>query len=339
MTDISEYTTDPAPVSVIICSHNDLTRLKSCLEKVLKQAYEQFEVLVVDDRSEDGTLAFLQEQSIKHERLRYIRIDQTKPGWNAKKFALTSGVEQAKYNLILLTDSDCVPVSKHWIRKMAGGFRDGIIFALGYGGYLHRPGWLNCFIRYETLTTAIHYLGLALLNKPYMGVGRNLAYLKDHFQDSGGLEPWSSITGGDDDLPVNRRIRASNAAVRLHPKAVTLSHPKQTWKAYFIQKIRHYSVGRYYRTGDQVILAGISMTQLLFWLSFITLIIIGTNPLIIVPGFIVRMACLTLAFYYFTEKVGERFTLAAISVLDLAYTLIIPVLGLRALTAKHVQWS
>ena len=46
-------------VSIIICSRNEERNLRKFLPKVLKQNYENFEVIVVNDRSWDGTVDYL----------------------------------------------------------------------------------------------------------------------------------------------------------------------------------------------------------------------------------------------------------------------------------------
>jgi len=47
-----------------------------------------------------------------------------------------------------------------------------INFVLGYGGYLRKKGLLNKYIRYDSMTIAMQYLGMAIRGLPYMGVGR-----------------------------------------------------------------------------------------------------------------------------------------------------------------------
>ena len=96
-----------------------------------------------------------------------------------KKFPLSIGIKEAKHEIVLLTDADCVPASEHWMFKMQDAFSNGVEVALGYGAYTKMPGLLNKIIRFETFHSALQYLSYALAGSTYMGVGRNLSYKKD----------------------------------------------------------------------------------------------------------------------------------------------------------------
>lgn len=95
----------------------------------------------------------------------------------AKK-AFLFGLEQSTQDLLLMTDADCRPASVHWIQKMvlALGTEDG--FVLGYSPYMPLKNHIQGLIQLETSYTALLYLGLAVRNIGYMGVGRNLLYRK-----------------------------------------------------------------------------------------------------------------------------------------------------------------
>ena len=127
---------DP-PVSVVICAHNELKNLKNLIPKLLKQAYTGFEIIVVDDRSDDGSYEYLQEEKNNSSLLKVVRVDFTPDHVQPKKFAITLGVKAAANDLVLFTDADCEPATIHWIRSMATQFDDKIKFVIGFS-YFHR---------------------------------------------------------------------------------------------------------------------------------------------------------------------------------------------------------
>src|SRR5690242_2944117 len=96
-----------------------------------------------------------------------------------KKFPLSMGIKSARYEIVLLTDADCVPASEFWMQKMQDGYYDNKQIVLGYGAFHKKPGMLNKLIRFETFHSALQYLSFALAGLPYMGVGRNLSYKKE----------------------------------------------------------------------------------------------------------------------------------------------------------------
>jgi biofilm PGA synthesis N-glycosyltransferase PgaC len=64
----------PAPVSVIICAHNEADNLVENLPHFLAQKYEAWELIVVNDNSSDKTLEILLDFQKKSPRLRLINI-------------------------------------------------------------------------------------------------------------------------------------------------------------------------------------------------------------------------------------------------------------------------
>src|SRR5690606_8268381 len=118
--------------------------------------------------------------------LRTVTIKYTPDHVTGKKYALTLGIKVAKYDIILLTDADCIPASPHWVQRMSGPLRRDKykMLVLGYSAYNRQPGLLNRLIQYETLLTAIQYVSFALWGAPFMGVGRNLAYRKTFFMEN-----------------------------------------------------------------------------------------------------------------------------------------------------------
>ena len=177
--------TDLPPISIIICARNEAENLRKNLPTILNQEYASFEVIVVNDASTDETLSVLNSFLSKYHHLRIINITDKKI--IGKKGALAEGIEAAKYEWLLLTDADCYPFTKNWILGMIKGV-DAKEIGLGYAPYEKRDGFLNTFIRYETVWTATQYMGFALAGEPYMGVGRNIIYMKKLYEKVGGFQ-------------------------------------------------------------------------------------------------------------------------------------------------------
>jgi cellulose synthase/poly-beta-1,6-N-acetylglucosamine synthase-like glycosyltransferase len=223
------------------------------------------EVIVVNDNSLDDTKYILAELQKTFKKLQIVDLQQEAKMIIGKKFPLSIGIKEAKHEVVLLTDADCVPASEHWMYKMQDAFTDGIEVALGYGAYNKQPGFLNKVIRFETFHTALQYFGYALAGKPYMGVGRNLAYRKNLFFRNKGFSSINQIASGDDDLFINKVANGRNTAVVMDPQAFTLSAPKQTWKEWKRQKNRHYSTGKFYKTGHKFLLGLYTLSYIVFY--------------------------------------------------------------------------
>lgn len=262
------------PVSVIICARDEDENLARNLPGVLVQEYPSTnEVIVVNDNSVDDSKYILAELQKTFKKLQVVDLAQEAKMIQGKKFPLSIGIKEAKHEIVLLTDADCVPASEHWMFKMQNAFTDGVEVVLGYGAYTKVPGLLNKIIRFETFHTALQYLGYALAGKPYMGVGRNLAYKKEVFFRNKGFSSINHIPSGDDDLFINQVATKSNTAVVLDPLAFTLSKPKQTWKEWRRQKNRHYTTGKFYKKSHKALLGLYTFSFFLFYPLFIASLI------------------------------------------------------------------
>ena len=113
----------PLPVSVIVCAHDEEENLRQLIPLLLTQDHVQFEVIIVDDRSNDGTFDLLLAETAKDHRVRMVHINRTPPHANSKKYAITLGIKAARFEWILLTDADCRPTGNAWISSMSCTFQ------------------------------------------------------------------------------------------------------------------------------------------------------------------------------------------------------------------------
>ena len=260
------------PVSIIICAKNELENLQKNLPSILEQNYPQYEVIVINDNSQDGSNDFLSHLKSQYAHLKVIDILQESRTFKGKRLALGLGLKGAKYEWCLLTDADCAPAGSNWLNKMQRNFREPKEIVLGYAPHLKQSGFLNKLIRFETFFTAFQYINFALSGLPYMGVGRNMAYKKQMYFDKKGYMPQSDTISGDDDLFINKVATAKNTKVEIDAATFMYSMPKTTFENWFIQKRRHVSTGSKYKKSHKLLLGLQSVTQLLFYVFLILLL-------------------------------------------------------------------
>jgi Glycosyltransferases, probably involved in cell wall biogenesis len=296
-----EETSPLYPVSIIVCAHNEEANLIKNLPTLLNQQYHRdgkpyYEVLVVNDNSEDDSYYVLQDMKKVYPHLHIVNLTQTAKLIPGKKFALSMGIKSARHPYVLLTDADCVPASEQWLSLMARGFRGGKQIVVGYGAYDEIDGVLNRTIRFETLHTAVQFLSFALAGMPYMGVGRNLAYTKQLFLDNKGFSSHHHIMSGDDDLFINQVANARNTAVVIDEKAFTYSTPKKTRVEWHFQKKRHLSTGKYYKLKHKILLGIYSMSHVLVWMLPVSFMFYPKYIFIAMALFVFRMIVFQLIF-------------------------------------------
>lgn len=91
-------------VSVIIPARNEARNIERCVRSVLATRYTPIEVIVVDDRSSDGTAELVEPAAGR--RLRLVRGTEPPPGWFGKQWALVQGYRVAKGELLVFADAD-----------------------------------------------------------------------------------------------------------------------------------------------------------------------------------------------------------------------------------------
>lgn len=343
-------------VSVILCAHNEGYNLSQFLPSLLTQDYPLYEVIVVDDGSEDNTRAVVESFMANDLRLHLTFVPCGARVGSTKKLALTLGAKAAQYDLLLLTDADCVPESDHWISEMVKGFgnvqgnnvpctKD---IVLGFGAYFAEDGHINRLVRYDTLFNGLHYLGAALCGHPYMGVGRNLAYRKSLFFESGGFTRLMTNKAGDDDLFVNHVATRDNTSVILSRESYTWSVSKKTLKEWWQQKRRHLSVSPAYRPVTKFRLTLEPLTRGLFYLALMVVIAYSLYSLPCGEGrgevlcmalllFLLRWLVQTLVINVSARRMGLRtFSPWTIQWFDI----ILPLVNLWMLIVpkKHTKW-
>ncbi|PJE43918.1 MAG: glycosyl transferase family 2 [Flavobacterium sp.] len=287
------------PISVIVCAKNEEENVKKFVPLLAEQDYHTFEIVLIDDASSDNTLEIFEEFEKQYPNIKLVKVENNEAFWGNKKFALTLGIKAAKYEYLLFTDADCYPTSKDWITSMSAQFTQQKNIVLGYGAYEKiSNSFLNKIIRFETLLTATQYFSWAKIGKPYMGIGRNMAYKREEFFKVRGFMDHMKIRSGDDDLFINQAANGDNTTICYVPDSFTYSTPKTRFKDWFTQKRRHVSTAKHYKLFDRNQLGLFYLSQLLFLLLPIVLLAFQYQWIAVVSiiGFRYLFAWLTLGF-------------------------------------------
>lgn len=338
---------DTEPVSIILCAHNELDNLRELVPILLRQEYPAgFELVLIDDRSQDDTYLYAQQLSQYYPgRFRLVTVTNTPAGFSPKKYALTLGIKSARYERLLFTDADCRPVTYDWLRLMQRGFaqNNGADVVLGFSGYVEAPGLLNQLIRYETLLTAAQYLGLAWAGRPYMGVGRNLAYTKASFHSTKGFASHIRRLSGDDDLFVQDAVAAgARAAVVADLDAQTVSLPADSWGAWWRQKRRHLSAGGRYRAADRRRLALFMGSNVLFYILTPAILAFGLyreNLVSLGIIWLARTLLVLLAYIPLARRLRTTLPPLALPALDFLYFALYCAWGISLFRRRPLQWK
>jgi cellulose synthase/poly-beta-1,6-N-acetylglucosamine synthase-like glycosyltransferase len=224
-------------VSVIVPARNESKEIVRCLESLCQQDYPaaSLEIIVVDDHSTDQTLQIARDFAT---RLTDKQVSVLSLAESAgKPNAIAQGVRNAKGELILCTDADCV-VGRGWIGSMARQFDDGIGFVAG--PVLESPSgsFLSKLQSLEFLGLITAGAGLIGAGKPIICSGANIAYTKEAFE---AVDGYGKESGSCDDETLMQRIAArkiGRIVFNGDQEAVVVTSTPPTFREFWRQRTR-----------------------------------------------------------------------------------------------------
>lgn len=95
-------------VSVILPARNEEGFIERCLQSLISQDYANYEIVAIDDRSEDRTAEIIKEISSKNPKVKYVLAGPKPEKWMGKNWACVEGYRHATGELLLFTDADTV---------------------------------------------------------------------------------------------------------------------------------------------------------------------------------------------------------------------------------------
>ena len=179
-------------ISVLIPARNEERSIRKCVESLLMQDYPDFEIIVLNDNSEDNTLNILKEIQITQPKLRVINGSTLEEGWTGKNFACHQLYSQSKGEYVLFSDADTVHFNK--------SLRNAVTRAVNRNADLYSliPSMTLETFAEKFIMPGIHFTSFTLL--PYyfaenlkspafaMGVGPFMLFKRDAYEKIGGHE-------------------------------------------------------------------------------------------------------------------------------------------------------
>lgn len=254
-------------VSVIIATRNEKRGIGNLLSDLTAQHYtgSLFEVLVVDDHSEDNTIEIVRNiiEGKKYEGFKLInlatigatdgltrQINVQHIDYGGKKAAIACGISQSTGDVILLTDADC-RIGPDWVSSMVSCFNDKTkMMVFGPVAYFPEGGLLNRFQSLEFSGLIASGAGAAMAQLPFICNGANLAYRKEAFLKVSGYEGNEKFISGDDVFLMHKMKKEFGAqAIGFAKDLRTLvrTYPAPGLKAFINQRIRWASKTKGYR--------------------------------------------------------------------------------------------
>ncbi|MDP5105709.1 MAG: glycosyltransferase [Polaribacter sp.] len=260
------------PVSVIILVKNQGENIRNLLPLIIEQTHSNFEIVLIDNASSDETSDIIESFAEKHSNIKIVTVENNEAFWASKKYALTLGIKASKYDHLLFTDADCHPVSKDWITEMSRNYTSKKAIILGYKKYKKENTFLNLFIRFENLTTAIKCFGFSKRNLSYMAFNGNYAYNKATFFKVNGFINHMKINFGEANLFIRDASTKENTTICLSENSFIETDAPTSFSKWFADKKDVDSIKKDYKFKHRFLLNGFTFTKVLFYALAITLL-------------------------------------------------------------------
>jgi cellulose synthase/poly-beta-1,6-N-acetylglucosamine synthase-like glycosyltransferase len=230
--------------SIVIAARNEAENIGLCLESIFRQSLpkSRYEVIVIDDRSTDATGAICAEFANRFPNMRTLKVSETPPGIAPKKYAVSKGVEEAKYEIVVFTDADCL-VSAAWLAIIDRCFTKTTGLVQGIAYYFKPKGMHPLLFGLQ----AVDFLSHGIVAASAIGAGipinssaSNFAFRKKVFDEIGGYgSAAQKVVSGDDDLLL-QRIAGSTWQVRFmnSPEGAVATAPTNSVAGIFEQRKR-----------------------------------------------------------------------------------------------------
>lgn len=321
------------PVSVVICARNEAGNLERYLPPILNQEYPAFEVIVVDHLSTDESLSILKRLGQEYKNLEYLTCTDPQ---SSKKPALRMGIQKSRYNHLLVTDADCWPESRFWISRMMEPFSRGAEIVLGAAPLMNGHSLLASFTKIEAALVYLQYATATLRGNSYMGVGRNMAYIKDLYLAHDHLQHPQYI-GGDDDLFVSE-FSTTKVEIVGHEDALMFSMTPRSWSSYYHAKRRHVVVSWSYTWRQKINLLAFAGTHWCFFAGLFSMLLTGHTPLLTLSLFALRSLFVYKTLTSYTRSFLRNQSKFYALFIETFYLVHYPVIALFLFVKPPIRW-
>lgn len=200
-------------VSLITAARNEERAIREALHSILHQDYPNYEIIAVNDRSEDATGAILDEMHAQFPQLRVLHVSELPAGWLGKNHALFAGANAANGDLILFSDAD-VKYLPSALSRAVGYMQRNNVDHLTVAPHLEH-GTIPL-----SLSVQFFFMAFALYMRPwkardpksrfFMGIGAFNLMRREAYENAGTIE--RIRLRPDDDIMLAKILKQSGAS-------------------------------------------------------------------------------------------------------------------------------
>lgn len=298
----------PVPVTVVIPFRNEEARLPALVQDLSQQSYPGylFEVIFIDDHSEDNSKALL--ESLLLEKSRFY-CHELPAGKSGKKEALSYGISHVRTEWVLQTDADCrlgphfIEAHMVFLKEHPSDLVSGLVTIRNGTG-----GFLEMFETMDLLSLVGSGAGSFHFRRPLMCNGANLLYSKKLFLETRQFDPAGTTPSGDDMfLMIGARKLGKKLSCCTAREAMVETFPAKSVCSLIRQRIRWGSKSVNYGIADiQLMAVMVAFTNTLLLLSPLLLFVAPALWTCLLSALVIKGLADFWLLYTITGYTGQR---------------------------------
>ena len=242
---VAKGKTPQTKFSIVIPARNEAANIENCIAGILAQKYPThlFEVIVIDDFSEDETANIVASLALQYNNVRLLRLQDFTKDENIvayKKRAIEIAIEQANHPWIVTTDADC-SFTNNWLASYDAYIQEhNCVMIAAPVSYKNTGSFLSVFqvldfISLQGITAAAVGSGSHTLCN-----GANLCYSKEAFESVGKFSGIDHLPSGDDMLLMHKMKKSypEKIGYLYAQDTVVTTAPSATLDLFIQQRIR-----------------------------------------------------------------------------------------------------
>lgn len=323
-------------LTVVVPARDEAANIITLLASIQKQTFSNFEVIVVDDHSTDGTGAAVSEFARRVSWLKLITLQEMR----GKKQAITAGVGASSCCVVVTTDADCI-VPPEWLHRVALAFNNPHV-RMAFGAV--RMDGNTLFHRLQAMEfSPLILTGAATLawGVPTMCNGANLAFRKDVFQEVQGYEGNLHLASGDDEF-LMRKVHGrypDGVSFLADSAAVVSTRPQPTMRALLLQRLRWAAKWHAHSGAGSMTVALYTVLVHVTWLAAPLLVLAGViEPSVYVAAGVLKITGELVLLMTAMRFLKMRWHWGSFVLLQVFYSLYVLVVGIGA-NLLTVKWK
>ena len=308
-------------ISIIIPSRNYEENLRELIPTLIEQDYPDFEVVVVDDCSSDGTEWYLAGLKLISNRIKTSRIIQETDFPNA--LVITIGVRAATKDWLIFLNPLCRVGSKDWLRSFAKGINQKTEAVFGFTRYVNHDGSMQKLIRYENLDSFLLSGSARYFGLPMPITDMNMAYKREQFLELKGFAGVLDARFSENELYINKISRRKNTTFLLGRSTIVDFKGDTDWHDGMNFKKKHLLLKRKFTFGQNVFLWINSLSRLAFDILMVLLLIISPWRLYVAGVYLFKIIHELIWGLVAAKRLGEKKLLPSLII----YRSLVPILS------------